>query len=449
MLMVSLLPLAITSFTLLSNASSSLKQQAFNQLESVREIKKGQIESYFSVIDKQLITLAENPTTIKAMSDFSERFDALAGDINVESKQFKQYKESQTSYYTDAFSQEFEQKNNIRPNVKGLIPNSPAQIIAQYLYISNNSNALGNKHKLFDAKDGSSYSQAHAQYHPIFKNILERFGFDDIFLVDATTGNIVYSVYKEIDYATSLETGAYNNSAIGQAYRKAKASSNAGSSFLIDFDNYGPSYDAPASFISTPIFKTNSKELLGVLIFQMPIDNINAIMQEKAGFGESGETYLLGDDLLMRSQSRFSEENTIFSTKVDTEAASQVFAGKKDSVLANDYRGIPVLSSYTPVLITGLKWALLAEIDEAEILSSTDTLTQLVALALLLLFWQSLALFGLLCVVQINSWEQIQQSCKYLLKKLQQAIYLLMRMKNRLNTVFMQPCIPCVKNLSK
>ncbi len=404
MLMVSLLPLAITSFTLLSNASSALKQQAFNQLESVREIKKGQIESYFSVIDKQLVTLAENPTTINAMSDFSERFDALADNIDVDSKQLQQYKESQTSYYTNAFAQEFEQKNNTRPTVKNLIPNSPAQIIAQYLYISNNANALGNKHQLLTAKDGSTYSQAHAQHHPIFKNILERFGFYDIFLVDAKTGNIVYSVYKEIDYATSLETGPYSNSAIGQAYRKAKASSNSGTSFLVDFDNYRPSYDAPASFMSTPIFKANSKQLLGVLIFQMPIDNINAIMQEKAGLGESGETYLLGDDLLMRSQSRFSEENTIFSTKVDTEAASQVFAGKKGSVLANDYRGPPVLSSYTPLLITGLKWALLAEIDEAEILSSTDALTQLVAIAL---FIALLAVMGVIWFVMRGTNKQL------------------------------------------
>jgi methyl-accepting chemotaxis protein len=404
MLMVSLLPLAITSFTLLSNASSALKQQAFNQLESVSEIKKGQIESYFSVIDKQLVTLAENPATINAMSDFSERFDALANNINADSKQLQQYKESQASYYTKTFAQEFEQKNNTQPKVKALIPNSPAQIIAQYLYISNNSNALGNKHQLLTAKDGSTYSQAHTQHHPIFKNILERFGFYDIFLVDAKTGNIVYSVYKEIDYATSLETGSYSNSAIGQAYRKAKASSNSGTSFLVDFDNYRLSYDAPASFISTPIFKANSKELLGVLIFQMPIDNINAIMQEKAGLGESGETYLLGDDLLMRSQSRFSEENTIFSTKVDTEAASHVFAGKTDSVLANDYRGTPVLSSYTPLLITGLKWALLAEIDEAEILSSTDALTKLVLLALFIAF---LAVIGVIWFVMRSTNKQL------------------------------------------
>ena len=382
MLMISILPLAITSFILLSKASDSLKQQAFNQLESVREIKKGQVEDYFSVIEKQIITLAETPFTINAMSDFKAQFNTLADSVT--SHQQQQYKNKLTDYYQQEFALKFEQQNNTRPEVNQLIPNNAQQITAQYLYIANNSNPLGEKHQLLTSDDESAYSQSHAKYHPLFKNFLERFGYYDIFLVDPKTGNIVYSVFKEIDYATSLETGVYKNSAIGEAYRKAKQATTAGSTFLIDFDKYRPSYDAPASFISTPFFKGNSQELLGILIFQMPVDNINAIMQEKSGLGESGETYLLADDLLMRSQSRFTEENTIFSTKVDTKAASQVFNGETGYVIANDYRGTPVLSSYAPILIAGLNWALLAEIDEAEVFESINSLTLLVIIALII-----------------------------------------------------------------
>ncbi|WP_156493340.1 hypothetical protein [Oleiphilus sp. HI0125] len=43
-----------------------------------------------------------------------------------------------------------------------------------------------------------------------------------------------------------------------------------------DFAPYPPSYEDPAAFIASPIF--DARELLGVLIFQMPIDRINAIM---------------------------------------------------------------------------------------------------------------------------------------------------------------------------
>ncbi|MEE9355398.1 MAG: methyl-accepting chemotaxis protein [Methylococcaceae bacterium] len=386
MLIASLLPLAITSFVLLAKAKFAIEEQAFNQLDSVREIKKGQIESYFSVISDQLITLAENPSTINAMMGFAQQFKVLAKDINPSDKQMQQYKSKVFNYYENAFANKFEQQNDIRPNVNSLIPSDPAQIVAQYLYIANNSNPLGEKHLLLSSDDKSDYSRIHSQYHFLFKNILERFGFYDIFLVDADTGNIVYSVFKEIDYATSLKTGPYRNTAIGRAYQGAKSATTPGSVSLVDFDDYRPSFDAPASFISTPIFKPETNELLGVLIFQMPIDNINTVMQEKAGLGDSGETYLVADDLLMRSQSRFSKENTIFVTKVDTAAAKHVFSGKKGNDLISDYRGIPVLSSYTPLSINGLKWALIAEIDEQEILAPIDALTQFVVYSLIIAF---------------------------------------------------------------
>jgi methyl-accepting chemotaxis protein len=41
------------------------------------------------------------------------------------------------------------------------------------------------------------------------RNYLEKFGYYDIFLVDPETGDIVYSVFKELDYSTSLIDGPY------------------------------------------------------------------------------------------------------------------------------------------------------------------------------------------------------------------------------------------------
>jgi methyl-accepting chemotaxis protein len=42
---------------------------------------------------------------------------------------------------------------------------------------------------------------------------------------------------------------------------------------------------------------------VGILIFQFPIDRLNTIMKERDGLGDTGETYLVGEDLLMRSDS--------------------------------------------------------------------------------------------------------------------------------------------------
>jgi hypothetical protein len=77
---------------------------------------------------------------------------------------------------------------------------------------------------------------------------------------------------------------------------------------LVDFAAYAPSYGAPASFIAAPLY--NGSRLVGVLAFQMPVNEINNVMTgnqqwQQDGLGKSGETILVGQDRLMRSASRF------------------------------------------------------------------------------------------------------------------------------------------------
>ena len=181
-------------------------------------------------------------------------------------------------------------------------------IALQHQYISANPNPLGEKDSLIAANDQSEYSALHAKYHPHIRDFLQKFEFYDIFLVDPDTGDIVYSVFKELDYSTSLIDGPYANTGIGEAFKKANASGEVSSVALTDFAPYTPSYEDPAAFIASPIYENGVK--LGVLIFQMPIDRINNIMTynqswKDQGMGDSGETYLVGADTNMRSLGRF------------------------------------------------------------------------------------------------------------------------------------------------
>ena len=73
-----------------------------------------------------------------------------------------------------------------------------------------------------NAQDGSSFSAVHEKYHSIFRSYLQKFGYYDIFLIDDETGEIIYSVLKETDYATSLISGAYSRSNIADAFQSAR-----------------------------------------------------------------------------------------------------------------------------------------------------------------------------------------------------------------------------------
>jgi methyl-accepting chemotaxis protein len=128
--------------------------------------------------------------------------------------------------------------------------------------------------------------------------IFQAFGYYDIFLVDIHNGNIVYSVFKELDYATSIMTEPCADSGIGTAF-SAERNAQEGDMSFIEFKKYRPSYDALAGSASSPIY--SNSHAIAVLIFQMPKERINNVLTHNTlwsqnGFGESGETYLVNDN---------------------------------------------------------------------------------------------------------------------------------------------------------
>ena len=78
--------------------------------------------------------------------------------------------------------------------------------------------------------------------------------------------------------------------------------------------------------------------------------------------------------MLMRSQSRFSSTNSILTTLVNTPATQAIIDGQSGSASIDDYRGIQVLSAYQPLTIAGLKWGIIAEIDQNEALAAVNDL---------------------------------------------------------------------------
>ncbi|GAG01676.1 unnamed protein product, partial [marine sediment metagenome] len=240
-------------------------------------------------------------------------------------------------------------------------------------------------------------------YHPLIRSFLEKFGYYDIFLIDNETGNIVYSVYKEVDFGTSLLSGPYKDTNLAKAFMEARQATEKDFVKLVDFEPYYPSYGARASFIASPIFRGD--ENIGVLMFQLPVDRINDIMTNKhawadVGLGESGETYIVGDDFTLRNQSRLLIENpdeyfemitaagleqktvqrirnlnsSIGLQMVRTPGTEAALSGKSNTEIFPDYRGVPVLSSYSTLDIPGVHWAIMSEIDRDEAFQVFDKL---------------------------------------------------------------------------
>lgn len=396
---------SVVGWLSVSSSQKALKQQIQNQLTAIRDTKKSQLQHYFNTINKQVITFSDDQMIIDAMHGFKKAFQNFRDETSEQVND--KIKNNVASYYKEQFSQEYKKRNSGEsPDVSQIIASlDDDSLILQNHFIMTNPHPLGEKDALLQLDKASTYNDFHKKYHPHIHHFLQEFGYYDIFLVDAESGDIVYSVFKELDFSTSLIDGPYADTGIGKAFAKANQSNAKNFTHLTDFSPYFPSYQDPASFIATPIYDQGKK--IGILIFQMPIDDINNVMTHdekwaEIGLGESGETYLLGSDYKMRSMGRFLVEdktgylNTLKNSGIDSELINTIDSknttiglqpvktlGSEDALSGNtdfkifpDYRNISVLSAYAPIDVLGLRWAIMSEIDEEEAFRPVSELVQ-------------------------------------------------------------------------
>lgn len=399
-------------------ASDSLREQAVRQLQSLRDGKKREIERHFRIVEDQVITVSQNPATLLALKQLARATDELETHPMTETTAMRPQMMNLKGHLESYYEKELQQ-NKIE--LKNLLLRSRSAVWLQALYVAENPHPEGRKLDLVSANDGSSYSSYHAVWHPVFRVQTEKFGFDDMMLVRTSDGRVVYSVAKGPEFQTSLDDGPYAESSVGVLFKRVRAESRLGDYLLRDFEPYLPAHGRPAAFAASPIFEGNTK--VGVVIVRLPIERINNIMTadkqwEAVGMGQTGETYLVGRDLLMRSDSRFldklaeqdsrvkSDGTSILLVKVDTKAArmgrdSVAFpvldeeTGKYEDASYDSYRGVRVLGAATPVDgIRGMFWTIVSEISEDEALRPVNrlreatrlTLVGVIALSLVLAF---------------------------------------------------------------
>ena len=268
---------------------------------------------------------------------------------------------------------------------QALTPDQTAEL--QRLYIAENPHDECERHNLVRANDGSEYSRLHGLYHQWFAQLMSARDYYDVFLVD-DAANIIYTVFKESNLGTNLRTGAFSDTALAELNRGLR-SVGPGSVLATDFARYEPSNGLPASFAGAPIYRDGV--YVGSIIVHLRADPFDLIMTATSAMGETGETYLVGPDKLMRTSSRFVED-AILSQTVDTPAVRKALAVVSGSETILDYRGQPVFSVYAPFVWLGGNWAAMAEVDVSELeATSSAMLTRLLLVGALFLLAAGLA----------------------------------------------------------
>jgi methyl-accepting chemotaxis protein len=315
------LGVGVASYVIGSNIVSDLSRR---QIETVAVQAATGLEAYFEGIAKDLTITANADSTQTAMRD-----------LNITWGQFA-----------------------------AAVPPVDARATLQESYIANNPNTESERH-LLDVTTNEkrfNYDFTHSKVQPAMRRQLEDRGYDDILMIDAA-GNVVFSVMKRTDYADTVT--ATPETGLATVFSEAVAMTERGQLAFADFAPYAQAGGAVKSFMATPIFDNRDK-LVGVMAFAISTDTVNALMETTAGLGETGESFVVGSDFLMRSDSRFSEGSDVLATAVTNPPVASALAGTPAYGTADDYRNMEMILTAQPVSFAGVDWAVVTAIGAEE-----------------------------------------------------------------------------------
>ncbi len=342
-LLTGLIPLMVLSLISLNSSKILLQEEAFRQLETIRNIKKVQITDYFNERLSDIIVLSDNPFIKNAYRDLREAFYSTGG---TEDGKFSGY-----------------------------------------------------KNERFEAPD--EYILIHNRYFRPLKNISFQYGYYDLFLMDSVSGDTVFTVKKESDFGIRI---SQVDSSLKDVWTKVVRT---GSPALSDTRPYSPSGDVPAQFLAAPII--NGSEISGVIAVQISIDSVGEIMRLRSGMWKTGDSFLVGQDKKMRSDSHndssghsvlASFNGSVEENGVDTASSNSALSGETGKMEVRNFQSKEVLSAYAPVNILGVSWAILAEVEKkeidnniSEVLNGKIVFLFLISLALVIFFAMIISLF--------------------------------------------------------
>ena len=211
------------------------------------------------------------------------------------------------------------------------------------------------------------------------------FGYHDILLIDST-GNVLFSVAREDELGTNLFDGKYSNTLFAAACQRSLET---GEPAFSDYEaNTYSEVDEVYGFITAVIVNDNG-EKIGLIAFQFPVRQIDRIMQKEIYLGKTAETYLIGLDLKMRSNSIRVREKTVLKYKVETEEAllwkkqtregidvQEMFQTAK--IYNGPHGGKPVLGIHSNINIAGVPFGVIAEIEQGEAFAPSGRLRNIV-----------------------------------------------------------------------
>ncbi|MEO1061434.1 MAG: adenylate/guanylate cyclase domain-containing protein [Actinomycetota bacterium] len=363
------------------------------RLEAVRSSRTLAVESYVGSVERQAVLLGESPMATDAAAGFTDGAlelldlsDAVVDPLRVEL----------LDLYRDDVIPPLEAARGEPVNEPTVFPTGSIAIYLQANYRAAADGLDVDVDLINDARDGSAWTDVHAQLHGRYLEVAAQLDYEDILIVDADTRVVVYSVAKEAEFGTSLQLGPFSGSGLANLVDDVIDDPQGGAK-VRDFAPYAPAGDRPQAFVGAPVL--DGGRVVAAMVVRISPDEIDRIMTgegdwEEAGLGETGEVYLVGGDDQLRSEARvFLEDRptylettaevgtvsaadqrriveggtTIGVQDVDPASVEAALEADGELITSTNYLGREVLSGARAVDLDGLEWVVISEIERDEL----------------------------------------------------------------------------------
>lgn len=407
LLTVSLLSAVVVGVIGFFNGRDSLRAAAFEQLTSIRDLRAEAIQREFQSLQKGVRLDSRNDSAVEAARAFVEAFAEL-NQQPVDDEDL----DAVRTFYEESFVPALEDRSGLDYEPEAFVPATSAGIYLQARYVADRPwDDYDTGLALNDAGDGSAWSAVNARYGSYFTGLVDELGYEDVLVMDKNA-NVVYTAYKSVELGVNMREEPYGGTILTEAFDQVMRNGSLDEVVTTDFQRYLPSLNVPTAWVVSPI--GSATDVLGALAVQVPIDQINAVMTgdgqwREQGLGETGEVYLAGSDLQMRSVSRLLVENsdeyaatvirngtppevaqrivrvqgTVQLQPVDFTGARAAIAGESGTVVAADYTNAESLVAYAPAGIDGLDWVIVAHMDADEAFAPVSEFTRNLVLSTL------------------------------------------------------------------
>jgi len=388
-LLVALVSLVITSIVGLTRGSELADDVLDERLVAIGASRADEVERYIASLQRSTVGQAISPSTADAIRQFASAYEELQVDNPVTDDL-----QAVDEFYSDVVAPRLTEVRGRPVSAAGLVPRAPAAIHLQANYVVPGDSA-DDQGLIADAGDGSRWSEVHSSLHQSIEQFVLRTGVDDLYLIEPNNNVVVYSTAKDIDFATSLLTGPQSGSALAALINSFPRDPEGGVAAIADYTRYTAAGDEPSLFVASPV--VTDGDLVGYVVLRIGTEQLTSLTTDDGSWeelGDTGETYLVAADDLMRSDARgFIEDETAYLAEVSAEQTATegqirsmrqlgtttlfqpvddddvdaALAGEPRLVETTNYLGADVVSSQRALDIDGLDWAIFADVNRREI----------------------------------------------------------------------------------